>query len=860
MNWSSRIYFLLSVFVFFTHTQAQTDSIPMNTPTEYTVGNIVITGNDQTDPGIIRVLSGISSGEKIKIPGDKITDAIKNLWKQGLYDDVKILLLKKVENTIDIEINVAEKPRLSKFTFRGVKRGDADDLRDRLKLVAGRVLTDYLLGEIKNKVNSYFFFKGYNNVKTTLQMEKDPLVKNAMVLTIVADKGALVRIKEINISGNDNLSTFNVRRKMKETKRRLWWNPFNSGKYIQEDLDKDKETIIAKYNAMGYRDAKIIKDSAYSISPNRLAIDLKIEEGRKYYFRNITWLGNTKYRTGQLDTVLNIKKGDIFDQMQLESKLYMNQNGGYDITSLYMDDGYLFFQLNPVEVAVENDSIDLEIRMFEGKQATINKVMVEGNLKTSDRVIMREIRTRPGQLFRRSDIMRTTRELAQLGYFDPEKIQPTPIQHPEDGTVDIIYKLEEKSSDQIQLSGGYGGNSVIGTLGLAFNNFSTRNFFKKDQWSPVPSGDGQRLAINASVSGNFFQSYVLSFTEPWLGGKRPTSLTISANQFLQGNGQRRFVDSSGVQVRNTNRSSLSGTGGTIQFLTRLKWPDDYFTFLAEQNYTYYDIYRSQLGLEDFKTGYTHNISTRFNVSRNSITGNPIIPNGGSNISFTAQLTPPYSIFNTKDLSSAPAQERYKFLEFQKYKFTAQWNTQLTNIKAAEGKEAHNLILYTKIGFGALAPFTSRRGNEVPLERFVIGGSGLNGQGFNSFFLGREIIAFRGYEPGQDFQAGGDRYIAKYTVELRYPISLNPNATVFATTFAEAGNGWGKFNQFNPFNVKRSLGAGVRIFLPMFGLLGFDYAWGFESQKYLQGGGPRNFSDFMKRGAFVFSIGSAIGEL
>ncbi len=860
MTFLNKFFSLLFLFCISILAKAQTDTIDLNFPTEYTIGNITITGNEQTDAGIIRVLAGISSGEKIKIPSDRITDAIKNLWKQGLYDDVNIYLDKKNEATIDLIIKVAEKPRLSRFTFKGARKGEQDDLREKLKLVAGRVLTDYLVGDIKNKVNSFYFNKGFNQVSTTVQIEKDPLVKSASLLTILIKKGDKIRVKAINISGNENLTTFKVRRRMKETKRRVWWNPFNAAQYSEEDLKTDEEAIIAKYYTLGYRDAKIIKDSVYNITANRLGIDLKIEEGRKYYFRNISWLGNAKYRTGQLDTVLNIKKGDIFDQAQLESKLYMNQNGGYDVTSLYMDDGYLFFQLNPVEVNVENDSIDLEIRMFEGRQATINKVTVEGNTKTSDHVIMREIRTRPGQLFRRKDIMRTTRELAQLGYFDPEKIQPTPIQHPEDGTVDLIYKVEEKPSDQIQLSGGYGGNNFIGTLGLTFNNFSARNFFKKSAWSPLPAGDGQRLAINASISGNFFQSYVLSFTEPWLGGKRPTSLTISANKFLQGNGAERFInDLNGNKVDNPNRQWLRGTGGTVQFLTRLKWPDDYFTFLAEQNYTYYDIKNYELGL-GFNNGYVHNISTRFNLSRNSITGNPILPNGGSNISFTAQLTPPYSLLANKDFSNATDRERYKFLEFQKYKFTAQWNTQLTNIRAAEGKEAHNLILYTKIGFGALSPFTTRRSDEVPLERFVIGGSGLNGQGFNSFFLGRDIIAYRGYEPGTDFSQTGDRYVAKYTAELRYPISLNPNATVFATVFAEAANGWLNYKQFNPFSVKKSAGSGVRIFLPMFGLLGFDYAWGFDSQKYNAVGGPKGFGDFMKRGAFVFTIGSAVGEL
>lgn len=515
-----------------------TESVPTGTvvpegfdwakPKDYTVGGIEIECSEYTDKNIIRLLSGISYGDKVQIPGDKISEAIKNLWKQGLFEDVKIYLVKTIGTEAFLKIAVVEKPRLSKFSFRGkVKKNDADEIRGKIRLIREKVVTDYTLGYIKNIVKDFYVNKGFYHTEVTITTEVDKTAKIPHVIVYInVDKGKKVRIKNLNLYGNEVVADWKLRRKMSDSKPFRLYTFWNSGKYLEENLEKDLPSIIAKYNSKGYRDARISKDTVYFVKKNRVNIDVTIEEGRKYYFGDIKWYGNSKYRSGQLDTILNIKKGEIFDQSLLDQKLFMNPNG-YDISSLYMDDGYLFFNVTPQEVNVHNDTIDLDIHMYEGKQAMINKVTVSGNTKTNDHVIYREIRTKPGTLFRRSDIIRTQRELSQLGYFDPEKLTPVPTPNPADGTVDIEYKVEEKPSDQVELSGGWGGGRVVGTLGLSFNNFSMKNIFKTSSWSPLPTGDGQKFSIRAQTNGIYYQSYNLSFTEPWLGGKRPNSLSVS---------------------------------------------------------------------------------------------------------------------------------------------------------------------------------------------------------------------------------------------------------------------------------------------------------------------------------------------
>ena len=820
-------------------------------PKEFTLDAIKFTGAEHFDQRVLTLLTGLTPGEKIQIPGDKITKAIENLWKQNLFEDIKINVDKRLGRNVILNITVIERPRLSRFSFgKGISKSDADDLRDKIKLIKGKVITEYLITSSTSTIKNYFIDKGYMNVTVNVKQEKDTGLVNSVILYFIINKGERVRVENIIFHGNSALSSGKLKRAMKETKIKHWWNPFNSGKYLVENFEKDKPSIIAKYNSKGYRDAKIVRDTVYKVNPERVNIEIWVDEGHKYYFRNITWIGNTKYSSKDLSSVLGIKKGDVFDQTNLETKLFMNPNGG-DISSLYMDDGYLFFQVSPTEVLVEHDSIDMEMRIYEGKQAVINKVTVNGNTKTNDHVIMREIRTKPGQLFRRSDIIRTQRELATLGYFNPEKTQVNPTPNPQNGTVDIEYIVEEKPSDQLELSGGYGANHIVGTLGVKFTNFSARKFWHKDAWRPLPSGDGQTLSVRAQSYGIGYQSYNISFTEPWLGGRKPTSMTVSIFHSNITNG---------VALNSPALQQLQIVGGTVGFGTRLKKPDDFFNVYGETTYQYYRL-NNYLTNVAFSNGYVNNVYLKGIVSRNSI-DQPIFPKRGANITLSAQVTPPYSMFqgnSAQTINNMAPEEKYKYLEYYKLKFTAAWYTSITNFRGQDGKDARNLVLYTKIGFGYLGAYNQTIGIP-PFERFFLGGSGLTG--FN-LLDGREIIALRGYEASAAYSGSGN-YLAggstiiKYTAELRYPISLNPSATLYALVFAEAGNTWDNLQQFNPFNVLRSVGPGLRVFLPMFGMLGFDYGWGLDPAA-LPTSGVNPVSGKIQ-GQFSFTIGATLGEL
>lgn len=829
---------------------AQKDSLTVSdyaTPQSYVIGGIDVSGANYTDKNVIRLLSGLVVGDKLQIPGDKITGAIKALWKQGLFENIQIYQEKIIGNDVFLKIAVTERPRMSKFSFKGkVKKNEADEIRGKIRLVKEKVITDYALGFVKNTVRDYYVNKGFYNANVSITQEPDKLAKTPhTIIYINVSRGKKVRIKNLHFHGNTVLKSWKLRRKMEDSKPFRFYNPFNSGKYIEDNLEKDLPAIIAKYNSKGYRDARVVKDTVSFVNRKRVNIDVYLEEGHKFYFGTFKWFGNTKYRSGQLDTILNIKSGDIFDQSYLDQKLNMNPNG-YDISSLYMDDGYLFFQINAQEANIHNDTIDFNIQMYEGKQAIINKVTVKGNDKTNDHVIYREIRSRPGQLFRRSDIMRTTRELAQLGYFDQEKLNVVPTPNPAEGTVDIEYTVEEKPNDQITLSGGWGGGRVIGTLGVTFNNFSMKNFLKKDSWRPLPTGDGQRFSVQAQTNGLFYQSYNISFTEPWLGGKKPNSLTVSAFYSSFSNGVKLKIKEDGKKIPNPARSTMNIIGGTLGFGKRLKWPDDYFQMYSSFSYNYYELFKYPYFI--LTTGYANDFNVSLNISRSSVDA-PIYPKNGSNFTVEGKWTPPYSKFNGKNYSDLPAQERYKFIEYHKYKFTAEWYTQLTNKRAAEGKEARNLVLRTKVGFGFLSYYNKEVGYS-PFERFYLGGSGLSGY---QNFVAREIIALRGYTDNSLSSSLGDPICSRYTMELRFPITLNPQATIFILGFAEAGNSWSTFKQYNPFQVKRSAGFGLRVFLPMFGLLGVDYGWGFDNV-------PGNPGIGNGKGQFHFTIGGQLGEM
>lgn len=799
-------------------------SINYSIPKEYTIGGITVSGIKYLDQDVLINISGLKVGSKIKVPGEEITKAIEKLWKQGLFSDVKIIASKVIENRIFIEIQLKERPRLSKFAILGVKKSEADDIRDRIHLIRGNQITDNIISNTTINVKEYFQDKGFYNVEVDISQKPDSNFVNSVIVFIKVKPNKRVKIKHINIHGNtdDNAykaylkdqgegfwsqkfknSPFNdskLRRKLKETKQKTWYNLFKSSKYVESNYKEDKKGIIAKYNERGYRDARILKDSISVNDEKTVNLDIWVDEGRKYYFRNITWIGNSKYSSSFLGDYLGIKKGDLYNQLLLDDKLFVSEQS---LSSLYLDDGYLFFNLTPVEISVDNDSIDIEMRIQEGKQARINRVTVIGNTKTNDHVILREIWTKPGDLFRRSDIIRTQRELAQLGYFDPEKLNVTPKPDPLTSTVDLEYIVEEKPSDQIELSGGWGASMIVGTLGLTFNNFSTKNIFNKEAWSPLPTGDGQRLSLRAQTNGVYYQSYSVSFMEPWLGGRKPNSLSVSLYHNVFSNGR---------EESDPSRYSMKITGVSVGLGRRLKWPDDYFTLYNEVGYQLYDLYNySYRDMFTFQTGQANNISFTTTLKRSSV-DQPIYPRKGSDFSLTLKMTPPFSLLDDRDYTTLDDKEKYKWIEYHKWKFSGTWYLNVVE----------KMVLAVKGEFGFLGMYNKDYGAS-PFEGFTMGGDGL--VSYNLY--GKETIALRGYENNTLTPDDGGNVYDKFLLEMRYPISLNPSATLYGLVFVEGGNTWSNFNDFSPFNIYKSAGVGVRIFLPMFGKLGVDWAYGYD---------------------------------
>ncbi|MCX6234584.1 MAG: BamA/TamA family outer membrane protein [Bacteroidetes bacterium] len=831
-------------------------------PLEYEIGGITFSGIQYMDNNVLTMLSGLSVGDKITIPGDKISDAIKNLWQQGLFEDIQITATRIEGDVIFLNIFIKERPRLSKFSILGVKKSESDNIRDEIKLVTGDVVTDNLIIRTSNTIKKYYHEKGFLNTEVAITQEKDTNTRaNQVILNINIDKNSKVKIYQINVIGNKNLSADQVRKAFKSTKEKSYIQPLNyldtlilstfkaamsfdmldvinnvgqyfsdnmrlrifkTSKYIAEDFKEDKMNLIKKYRELGYRDAELMKDSISINQDNNINIDITVYEGPKYYYRNITWIGNTKFTAEQLNAILKIKKGDVYNQEALNANLTFNPNS-IDVSSLYMDDGYLFFSVEPVEVHVENDSIDVEMRIYEGKQAKVNKVTVKGNTRTNDHVIIREIRSKPGDLFNRSDIIRTTRELAQLQYFNQEKINPVPIPNPADGTVDIEYNVEETSSDQIELSGGWGYGRVIGTVGVSFNNFSMRNLFKGEAWRPVPSGDGQQLKLRLQSYGKGYVSYNASFTEPWLGGKKPNSFSVSLYHSLYSNG---------LNKNDPERQSFVLNGLSFVLGKRLTWPDDYFTLVQTINLQRY-VLKNYTSVFSFGTGTGdyNSITYMITLARNSVDA-PIFPRNGSEISLSLELTPWYSLFGNKDYSSLAENEKYKWIEYHKWFFQAYLYKQL----------AGNLVMALRLKYGFMGCYNQTIGI-TPFERYYLGGDGLSG--YNNMD-GREIIGFRGYTnesltPNyyKNHNTGGTIY-TKNTLELRYPVSLNPNSTIYFLTFLEAGNDWPDFQSYNPFNLYRSAGVGIRVFLPMFGILGLDWGYGFDAVPGMPNAGGSQF--------------------
>ncbi len=807
------------LFCIFTGLNAQTtaqDTLPVvdySQEKDYEIGGITVTGADFSDDRAITSISGLRVGDKIRIPGPDIPKAIKALWRLRLFTDVQIVQEKIVGDIVFLQIRLEERPRLSRYTYRGVKKGKQEDLSEKVDrfLLKGGIVTDNVKVNAQEAIEGFYKEKGFLDAKVRVLEYPDSTRVNSVRLVLDLNKGKRVKIKDIQFEGNQAISDKKLRKRMKKTKKKS--KLFGSSKLIATEYKNDKEAIVAYYNTLGYRDAQILKDSIWRNGKGDLMIKIDLIEGKPYYFRNITWKGNSIYQTPTLSQVLGIESGDIYNKELLDKRLSFSEDGR-DVSSLYLDNGYLFFRVDPIEVSVIEDSIDLELRIYEGPQATIDKVVIKGNDRTHEHVIRRELRTAPGQKFSRSDIIRSQRQIINLGYFNPETLNINTPVNPQRGTVDIEYMVEEKSSDQLELSAGWGGagRGVIGTLGLGFNNFSLRNMFTKGAWKPLPMGDGQRVSIRAQTNGRFFQSYSVSFTEPWLGGKKPNSLTVAGfyNRF---------------NYRSTGAGFMQIWEASASLGTRLKWPDDNFvsstafswqTILVDDWIGNGGAFQTDDGVS-VTTGRYNNISITQTIARSTI-NDPIFPRSGSRISLSLKITPPYSLFQpNRNFEDESIQERYRLLEYHKWRFDAEWYTTLV------GK----LVLKAQAKIGILGFYNEEIGTS-PFERFLLGGDGINNQQFG--FAGVDIISLRGYEV-EDIEAnrGGNPtpIFDKFTIELRYPVSLNPSATIYGLVFLQGGNAWNNLRDFNPFDLRRSAGFGIRAFLPMFGVLGFDYGWGWD---------------------------------
>jgi outer membrane protein insertion porin family len=838
-------------------------------PHEYIIAGITVTGTKYLDQQLLISISALAVGDKVMIPGgDNFSKAILNLWKQNLFSNIKILITKVQGDNVWIEINVTERPRLSNVFYKGVKKSESEDLAGKTGLVKGQVITENRKRNADEAIQKYFQEKGFRAVDVVIQEEFDKNLANSQTLTFHITKGKKVRVNEINFYGNEYVSDTRLKKQLKGTKEmtkitlfpshvpgpygvnqpmsfneflnkrgylsvtgfKEFLDPyfrfklFSSAKFNAQKYGEDKERLLEYYNSLGYRDAAIVADTQYYSTSGNLNVDIKVGEGRKYYFGNIAWKGNTKYSDSILNFLLGIKKGDIYNIDVLNKKLgkQLSPEGG-DISGLYMDDGYLFFQVNPVETAVYNDTIDFEIRMVEGPQATIKNVNISGNDKTKEHVIRRELRTVPGEKFSRADLIRSQREIANLGFFNQEAIGINPIPNPDDGTVDINYSVEEKSSDQLELSAGWGGGiGLTGTLGVSFNNFSVKNIFKREAWSPLPTGDGQKLSMRIQSNGKAYQSYNFSFTEPWLGGKKRNSFSISLYKSIFRTGG---YDNNGKYIYSDSQS-LKNFGVSIALGKQLKWPDDYFTLTYALNYTQYKLNNYPAAYFGFDSGTSHNTSLKLTLSRYSL-DQPIFPRSGSNFMLSGQFTPPYSLIN-KDITS---EDSYKTPEFHKWRFTGE--TYIPIGKPMGADKSRQFVLKAAVKYGFMGRYNPKL-DYSPFERFQVGDAGLT----NNFgLLGYDIIAHRGYpvydnsnpSVNPDQQQASQFFIMfnKYTLELRYPFSTNPSSTIYGLAFFEAANGWYNYKDYNPFRLRRSVGVGMRFFLPMFGLLGFDYGIGID---------------------------------
>lgn len=827
-------------------------------PKKYIVGDVSVEGNTYFSSNQIVSQTGLLKGREVTIPGDDISDAIKKLTSKGFFEDVGIYIdhFSPARDSVWLTIKIMERPRVSKFSFTGVKSSEKKDLEERLNLRRGRDFSDYVKNSSVGIIKRYYAEKGYLLCEVDVQTRKDSMVRHAIQVNFAVDKGPKVRIKDINFIGNEHLSDYKLAKSMKKTKSNKFYNFFNSKKFNEKEYPEDKKSLISAFNEAGYRDARIVRDSVYMVDvvgkngkvKKRICIDIEVDEGKKYYFRDVKWTGNSVYSAEALNEVLKIQKGDVYDKVTLQKRLY---GGGkqtdYDVSKLYRDNGYLFFGLQPVETNIQNDSVDVEIRVTEGKQATVNNIVINGNDLTNEKVVRRQIFTRPGYLFSQSDFERSIREISSLGQFDPEAIMSeggySIVPNQMDNTVDLIYNVTEKPSSQLELSGGWGGNTFVATIGVSFNNFSTHRLFDKNAWRPVPLGDAQNLAFRFQTNGTYYTALTASFTEPWLFGKKPTSLNLSAYYTRQTNSYL------ALNILSHDRQ-MEVFGFSASLGKRLKWPDSFFVLYNGLSWQTYKLTNWYSGYFIFDDGLANNLSYTVNLSRNS-TDQMIYPRQGSEFSASLALTPPYSLFRKYDFddsgnkfsvpsykdvdySNWSSQNRYRWIEYHKWKFSAAQYIKLVG----------DLVLMTKAQFGYLG-YYNRKWGYSPFEGFLLGGDGMSG--YSTY--GSDVISLRGYENyaltpylPTNYNSNGYAYAGnvydKFTVELRYPVILQPQSTIYVLAFLEGGNCWSDIRQFNPFQIYRSAGVGVRVFLPMVGLIGVDWGYGFDSSS--KGGSQFHF--------------------
>lgn len=819
---------LLLLFISSISIEAQ--ELPYSNGKKYTLGDISVSGNTSFSEQTIISYSGLSKGKVMSIPGEDIGDAIKKLWNSKLFSDIEVYITKIEGDVAYLEIRLSDLPQLNELKINGVKKGKKEDIIKDTKLNKGVKVTENLITTTQNFLTKKYKKEGFYNSKIHINTidVKDSIQTARVNMVLNIDKGEKVKIKEIVFTGNEVLSDKYLRKSMKSTKQKKLIRILKRSKFIDSAYQADLSQVVEKYKENGYRDARIISDSIIVNGDKTISIQIAVTEGTQYIFGDIKFIGNTVYTNEQLTRMIRIRKGDTYNGVLLQKRIADNTKpDGDDITNLYQNSGYLFSSINPVEVSADNNVIDMEIRISEGKPAYFNSVSVVGNDKTNDHVIYREIRTRPGQLYSKANVVRTVRELGQLGFFDAQEISPNfNNPNPNEGTIDMEYSVKETGSSQIELQGGYGGGGFIGTLGLSFNNFSIKDIFKKDAYKPIPMGDGQKLALRLQAS-RFYQTYSFSFSEPWLGGKRPVQFSTSLSHTKQ-------FQYNPITGNADKSQSFNITGITLGLAKRLQVPDDFFVLSQAVSYQRYDLNNYQSGLFTFNNGYANNLSYTIGLSRDNTSVDPIYPTGGSKFGVTAKLSIPYSLFENIDYkalgeeydeldktvsgtddytrASEIDQERYKWLEFYKVNFKADWYTQI----------AKDLVLRPSTEFGFLGAYNNDRGI-IPFERFFVGGDGLGSYSLD----GREAIALRGY-PNQSLSDndGGTIY-NKFSLELRYPITLKASAKIYALSFLEGGASYNSFKDYNPFDLKRSAGLGIRIFMPAFGLLGIDFGYGFD---------------------------------